>query len=67
MAKGEQYARSPKLGERCEDIGPGVHSFRVGNYSILYRPVTGGIVILLVVHSARDIQAVFRDVFGTEP
>jgi toxin ParE1/3/4 len=62
-AKCEQYARQPLMGDRRPDLGTDVHCFTVGNYVVLYRPLCDGIELLLVVHGARDIPAVFRDQF----
>lgn len=54
-------ADHPLLGERREELRPGLRSFPCGNYVIFYRPRTDGIEVLAVVHGARDIGAVFPD------
>lgn len=61
----EQHARSPLLGEIRDDLGPNIRCFTVGNYVVIYRPDNDGILVLLVIHSARDIPTVFRRTFGT--
>jgi toxin ParE1/3/4 len=52
-------AGNPLLGEACEHFAPGLRMFTVGNYVIFYRPKDGGIVIIHVVHGARDLPGVF--------
>jgi toxin ParE1/3/4 len=64
--KCEQYARQPLMGDARPDLGPDVRCFPVGNYVVIYRPLPDGILVLLVVHGARDIPAVFRDLFGDD-
>jgi toxin ParE1/3/4 len=39
---------------------PGFH-----NYLVFYRPTADGILVLAVLHSARDLKNVFDDYFGT--
>ncbi len=60
----EQHARSPLLGEIRDDLGSNIRCFSVGNYAVLYQPEDDGILVLLVIHSARDIPTVFRRTFG---
>ncbi|MBF0269811.1 MAG: type II toxin-antitoxin system RelE/ParE family toxin [Alphaproteobacteria bacterium] len=36
-----------------------IHSFPVGNYTIFYKQTGTGIVVLRVLHGARDISAAF--------
>jgi toxin ParE1/3/4 len=64
-ARCQLYADSPLLGDLREELGENVRRFHVGRYEVLYCPAEVGILILLVVHSARDIEAVFRDAFRT--
>jgi toxin ParE1/3/4 len=65
-ARCKQHARSPLLGELCADLGPDVRCFYVGSYVVYYRPTEEGILVLLVIHSARDIGSVYRRVFGSK-
>ena len=53
-------ARHPLAGEARPDLAPKVRVFPVGNYIIIYRPARGGIELLRIVHSSRDIPAAFR-------
>jgi toxin ParE1/3/4 len=50
-------ASSPELGEKRPELGLDLRSFVVGNYVVLYRPMTDGIEVARVIHSARDIDA----------
>jgi len=62
----EQLAGSPELGARSEFLSPflaGVRRWRIRkfeHYLIFYRPVSGGIEVIRVLHGARDIDAVFE-------
>ncbi|MCE9548121.1 MAG: type II toxin-antitoxin system RelE/ParE family toxin [Planctomycetia bacterium] len=62
-AKCELYAAQPLSGESRPDLGSDVRCFPVGSYVVFYRPFDSGILLLLVVHGARDIPTVFREVF----
>jgi toxin ParE1/3/4 len=57
------YATQPRMGSPRPDLGQDVRCFPVGKYVVIYRPIADGIVVLLVVHGARDIPAVFREHF----
>jgi toxin ParE1/3/4 len=58
------YATQPLMGTARTDLGENVRCFPVGNYVVLYRPLDDGIELLLVVHGARDIPALYRRLFG---
>ena len=47
-------ADTPYMGRQRDDIQPGIRSFVVGRYVILYRPIDGGIEVVHIVHSAKD-------------
>lgn len=53
-------AQFPEMGRERSDILTGMRSFRVGRYFIFYRQIEDGIEILRVLHSARDIDALFQ-------
>jgi plasmid stabilization system protein ParE len=36
----------------------------VGNFIVFYQPLEDGILVLVVLHGARDIPRLFRDSFG---
>ena len=45
---------------RDDDLRPGLRSFPVGEYVIVYRPSGEDVLILHIVHGSRDIQAIVR-------
>lgn len=51
--------RQPLIGEACDDLAPNLRYFPVGNYVIYYQPTDDGVVIVRVVHGARDVNALF--------
>jgi len=53
-------ARHPYIGRaRDADLRPGLRSFLVGNYVIIYRIQDADVLILRVVRGSRDIEALF--------
>ena len=53
-------ARHPYVGRRRdEDLRPGLRSFPVGDYVIIYRIEGDDVMILHVTHGRRDIEALF--------
>lgn len=51
------YAATPLIGrDRSEDFGEGVRGFPFGNYIVLYRPITDGIVVIRIIHAAQNIR-----------
>jgi len=54
--KSHQLADNPRLGVERVDIGPGVRSWRVGSYLILYRACDGGVEVVRYAHGARRMQ-----------
>lgn len=57
----ELIATQPLMGRSREELAPGVRSFPFGRYVIFYEPVEVGIDVVRVLHSARDIDAVFGE------
>ncbi len=57
--KFQLLADSPKLGRKRPELGSELRSFPSGNYVIFYRPVAEGILVLRVLHGARDITSIF--------
>lgn len=54
-------ARYPHVGRRRdEDLLPGLRSFPVGEYVIIYRVQAEDVLILRVLRGSRDIESVFR-------
>ena len=64
--KCSSYARQPQMGSLRPDLGSDVRCFPVAGYVVIYRPLPDGILVLIVVHGARDIPAVFRNMFGLD-
>ena len=62
-SKCELYATQPLIGEARPDLAEDIRCFPIADYIVFYRPLHDGILILTVVHGARDIPAVFRDLF----
>jgi toxin ParE1/3/4 len=60
-------ARSPQLGSRGEFRSAhlaDIHRWRVPgfeNYLIFYRAIADGVVVIRILHGARDIEAIFDD------
>jgi toxin ParE1/3/4 len=50
----------PRAGRRRDDLRPGIRSFAVGNYLVLYRIEGDDVVVQRVVRGSRDIDALFR-------
>ncbi len=54
-------ATHPHIGRhRDDDLRPGLRSFSVGDYVIIYRVENEDVLILHVIHGRRDIEALFR-------
>ena len=55
-------ARYPQIGRRRDhDLRPGLRSFAVGEYVVIYRVDDDGVIILHVMHGSRDIQGLLND------
>lgn len=57
--KCQMLAAHPEMGQRRPELSPDLRSFVVGNYVVFYRPIEQGIEVARVIHSARDIDALF--------
>lgn len=55
VARFALLARTPRLGRRRPEIIPGLRSFPVANYVIFYTAQKSGVVIVRVLHGARDV------------
>jgi toxin ParE1/3/4 len=51
----------PLMGRAREDLAAGLRSFPFGRYVIFYEPSEAGIDVVRVLHTARDIDAVFGE------
>lgn len=54
-------ANHPYVGRLREDLRPGMRSFPVGQYVIIYRIEDADVLILHVLHSHRDIQRISHE------
>jgi toxin ParE1/3/4 len=63
-AQAQKLAETPGMGRSREDLRPDLFSFPVGRHVLFYRPQPGGIVLVRVLHGARDLPALFS---ATEP
>lgn len=53
-------ATQPKMGRARNELAADVRSFPVGRYVVFYVPLDAGIDVVRVLHSARDIDAIFH-------
>lgn len=58
-AKARALAETPGMGRSRGDLRPELFSFPVGRHVLFYRPQPGGIVLVRVLHGARDLPALF--------
>ena len=54
-----KLAAMPGIGRSRKDLRPDLFSFPVGRHVLFYRPQPGGIVLVRVIHGARDLPALF--------
>ena len=55
-------ATQPLMGRARDELSANVRSFPFGRYVIFYAAIEDGIDVVRVLHSARDIDAVFSSV-----
>ena len=53
------WRQLPGIGRSRKDLRPDLFSFPVGKHVLFYRPQPGGIVLVRVIHGARDLPALF--------
>ena len=49
-------ARNPGAGRERSELAPDLRSFPVGNHVVFYRRIDAGVLIVRVLHGARDIR-----------
>jgi toxin ParE1/3/4 len=54
-------ATQPLIGRARDQLAADLRSFPFGRYVIFYTPIDDGIDVVRVLHSARDVDAVFAD------
>ena len=52
-------AQRPGMGRLRDELAVDLRSFPVGRYVIFFRPLSNGVNIVRVLHSARDLNADF--------
>ncbi|MBK9364011.1 MAG: type II toxin-antitoxin system RelE/ParE family toxin [Rubrivivax sp.] len=52
-------AAQPLMGRARHELAADLRSFPFGRYVIFYAPVDGGIDVVRLLHSARDVDAAF--------
>jgi toxin ParE1/3/4 len=48
------------MGRARNELAADVRSFPVGRYVVFYVPIDAGIDVVRVLHSARDVDAIFH-------
>lgn len=56
----ELLALRPTLGRPRGELASLLRSSPIGRYVIYYKPIAGGISVVRVLHSARDIGRIFK-------
>ena len=51
----------PSAGRRRDDLRPGIRSFPVGSYLVLYRIDGDDVVVQRIVRGSRDLDALFGE------
>ena len=54
-------ATQPLIGLARDELAADLRSFPFGRYVVFYAPIEDGIDVVRVLHSARDVDAVFAD------
>ena len=57
VAKFRTLAEAPRMGREREEFGAGIRMFPFGNYVIFCRLTATGVLIVRVLHGARDREA----------
>ena len=58
--KAQTLATSPEMGRLRPELAAGdIRSFPIGRYVVFYEPREDGILIVRVLHGARDIETAF--------
>ena len=55
----QTLAGMPEMGRNREDLEPTLRSFPVRNYLVFYRPQPNGILIVRILHGARNVERAF--------
>ena len=60
-------ATQPLMGRPRDELARGLRSYPFGRYVIFYEPIEGGIDVIRLLHSARDVDAQFGDPGASSP
>ena len=61
LTKLNMLADNPMLGRARADLAPALRSFTFRQYVLLYEPEPGGVLLIRVLHGARDIARALLD------
>ena len=56
-----RLATQPLMGRARDELAEGLRSMPMGRHVVFYVPLSDGIDIVRVLHSARDIDALFSE------
>lgn len=54
-------ASRPFIGQLRNELAPDLRSFSVGKYVIFFRPMTDGVVVLRIIHGARELRRALNE------
>lgn len=57
----QRLAEFPGMDPQRDELQPGLRSFPIGNYLLIYRAVPGGIELVRVLHGARNLDSIFGE------
>lgn len=60
-------AQFPHIGRLRGDLRPDMYCFPYGNYLIFYKITESAVIVVRVVHGARNLPEVFREEEAEEP
>ncbi|MGD0462586.1 MAG: type II toxin-antitoxin system RelE/ParE family toxin [Tepidisphaeraceae bacterium] len=55
-----KIAQTPGIGTDRNDLRPQLRSVAFGNYLIFFKSMHNGVIVVRVIHGARDYAAIFR-------
>jgi toxin ParE1/3/4 len=58
----EHLAENPRMGPARPDLAHGLRYFVSGSYLVIYRETPGGVEIVRVIHGARYLPDLFREI-----
>jgi toxin ParE1/3/4 len=61
LERARLHAQFPLMGRPRDDLGAHVRSFAILPYVVYYRPVDDTILVLRVLHGARDVDSIMKE------